>query len=65
MFELWAKRKDTGQYEFICGYEDDEKYKHNSLLDMLNTGDYDEAIIMQDKHYVLMKIYEKSKVLKK
>jgi hypothetical protein len=65
MFEVWAKRKDTGQYEFICSYKDDEKYKHNSMLDMLNNGEYDEAIILRDKFYVMMKIYEKGKVLKK
>ena len=63
MFEMWAKRKDTGKYEFICGYED--KNKNQSMLDMLNNGEYDEAIILQDKNYVLMKIYEKVKVLKK
>lgn len=65
MFEMWAKRKDTGKYEFICGYDDSEKYKHSSMLDMLNNGEYDEAIILQDKNYVMMKIYEKGKVLRK
>ena len=63
MFEVWAKRKDTGNYEFICGYED--KNKNQSMLDMLNNGEYEEAIILKDKNYVLMKIYEKGKVLKK
>lgn len=65
MFEVWAKRKDTGQYEFICSYQDYENEKHYSMLDMLDNGEYDEAIILRDKFYVLMKIYEKSKVLKK
>lgn len=65
MFEVWAKRKDTGQYEFICSYQDYENQKHNSMLDELDTGEYDEAIILRDKFYVMMKIYEKSKVLKK
>jgi len=65
MFEVWAKRKDTEQYEFICGYDDIEKDKNYSMLDMLNNSEYEEAIILQDKNYVMMKIYEKSKVLKK
>ncbi len=65
MFEVWAKRKDTGQYEFICSYQDYENEKHYSMLDMLDNGEYEEAIIMEDKHYVLMKIYEKGKVLRK
>lgn len=65
MFEVWAKRKDTGQYEFICSYQDYENEKHYSMLDMLDNGEYDEAIILRDKHYVLMKIYEKGKVLRK
>ena len=65
MFELWAKRKDTGQYEFICSYQDYENEKHYSMLDMLDNGEYDEAIILRDKFYVLMKIYEKGKVLRK
>ena len=65
MFELWAKRKDTGQYEFICSYQDYENEKHNSMLDELDNGEYDEAIILRDKFYVMMKIYEKGKVLKK
>ena len=65
MFEVWAKRKDTGQYEFICSYQDYENQKHDSMLDMLDTGEYEEAIILRDKFYVLMKIYEKGKVLRK
>lgn len=65
MFEVWAKRKDTGQYELICSYQDYENEKHYSMLDMLDTGEYDEAIILRDKFYVLMKIYEKGKVLRK
>lgn len=65
MFELWAKRKDTGQYELICSYQDYENQKHNSMLDELDTGEYDEAIILRDKFYVMMKIYEKGKVLRK
>ena len=65
MFEVWAKRKDKGQYEFICSYQDYENQKHYSMLDMLDNGEYDEAIILRDKFYVLMKIYEKGKVLKK
>ena len=65
MFEVWAKRKDTGQYEFICSYQDYENEKHYSMLDMLDNGEYDEAIILRDKFYVLMKIYEKGKVLRK
>jgi hypothetical protein len=65
MFEVWAKRKDTGQYEFICSYQDYEIQKHDSMLDMLDNGEYDEAIILRDKFYVLMKIYEKGKVLRK
>ena len=65
MFEVWAKRKDTEQYEFIYSYQDFENQKHNYMLDMLDTGEYDEAIILRDKFYVMMKIYEKSKVLKK
>lgn len=65
MFELWAKRKDTGQYEFICSYQDYENERHNSMLDELDNGEYDEAIILRDKFYVMMKIYEKGKVLRK
>lgn len=65
MFEVWAKRKDTGKYEFICSYQDYENEKHNSMLDELDNGEYDEAIILRDKFYVMMKIYEKGKVLKK
>jgi hypothetical protein len=65
MFEVWAKRKDTGQYEFICSYQDYENEKHYSMLDMLDNGEYEEAIILRDKFYVLMKIYEKGKVLRK
>ena len=65
MFEVWAKRKDTGQYEFICSYQDYENEKHYSMLDMLDNGEYDEAIILRDKFYVLMKIYEKGKVLRR
>ena len=63
MFEVWAKRKDTGQYEFIDGYEDGNR--NQFMLDMLNNGEYDEAIVLKDKSYILMKIYEKGKVLKK
>lgn len=65
MFEVWAKRKDNGKYEFICSYNDDEEYKHDSILDLLNNNEYEEAIILRDKNYVLMKIYEKGKVLRK
>jgi hypothetical protein len=65
MFEVWAKRKDTGEYEFICSYQDYENKKHYSMLDMLDNGEYEEAIILRDKFYVMMKIYEKGKVLKK
>lgn len=65
MFEVWAKRKYTGQYEFICSYQDYENEKHNSMLDELDNGEYDEAIILRDKFYVMMKIYEKGKVLRK
>ena len=65
MLELWAKRKDTGQYELICSYQDYENEKHNCMLDELDNGEYDEAIILRDKFYVMMKIYEKGKVLRK
>ena len=50
MFEVWAKRKDTGKYEFICSYQDYEKEKHNYMLDMLDNGEYEEAIILRDKN---------------
>ncbi len=65
MFEVWAKRKDTQNYELVCRYGDNENSKNFSMLDRLNNGEYEEAIILQDKQYVLMKIYEKGKVLKK
>ena len=65
MFEVWAKRKDDGKYEFICRYDDSESKRNYTVLDMLNNGEYEEAIILQDKNYVLMKIYEKGKVLRK
>ena len=48
MFEVWAKRKDTGKYELICSYQDYENQKHNSMLDELDNGEYDEAIILRD-----------------
>ena len=63
MFEMWAKRKESDKYEYVMSFED--KNAVFSMLDMLNTGEYDEAIIIQDKHYVMMKIYEKGKVLRK
>lgn len=63
MFEMWAKRKESDKYEYVMSFED--KNAIFSMLDMLDNGDYEEAIIMQDKHYVLMKIYEKGKVLRK
>jgi hypothetical protein len=63
MFEMWAKRKESDKYEYITRFEDGNSIY--SMLDVLDNGEFDEAIIMQDKHYVLMKIYEKGKVLKK
>ena len=65
MFEVWGKRRDTNKYEYICGYDDLERGKSYSILDLLDAEVYEEAIILQDKNYVLMKIYEKGKVLKK
>ena len=65
MFEVWGKRRDTGQYEFICGYDDLEKNRNYSTLDLLDASVYEEAIILQNKQCVMMKIYEKQKVLKK
>ena len=65
MFEVWGKRKDTGKYEYICGYEDFERDKSYSMLDLIDSSIYEEAIILKDKNYYMMKIYEKSKVLKK
>lgn len=65
MFEVWAKRKGSSEYEYICGYEDYEKDRNYSVLDILDTGEYEEAIILKDKNYVMMKIYEKGKVLRK
>ena len=65
MFELWAKRVGASDYEFVCSYQDYENQKHYSMLDMLDNGEYDEAIILRDKFYVLMKIYKKGKVLRK
>ena len=63
MFEMWAKRKESDKYEYVMSFE--EKKSIFSMLEMLDNGEYEEAIIMQDKNYVLMKIYEKGKVLKK
>ena len=63
MFEMWAKRKESDKYEYVMSFED--KKSIYSMLDMLDNGEYNEAIILQDKHYVLMKIYDKGKVLKK
>ena len=65
MFEVWAKRRDTGKYEFICEYDELEKEKKYSILDLIDSEVYEEAIILQDKNYVMMKIYEKGKVLRK
>lgn len=61
MFEVWARRVNSDRYEFICSYKDYENKHHYSMLDMLDTGEYDEAIILRDKMYVLMKIYNKDK----
>ena len=63
MFEMWAKRKESDKYEYVMSFE--EKKSIFSMLEMLDNGEYEEAIIMQDKNYVLMKIYEKGKVLRK
>lgn len=63
MFEMWAKRKESEKYEYIMSFED--RNAIFSMLDVLDNGEFDEAIIMQDKHYVMMKIYEKRKVLRK
>lgn len=63
MFEVWAKRKASDKYEYVMSFEDGKSVY--SMLDVLDNGEFDEAIIMQDKHYVLMKIYEKEKVLRK
>lgn len=63
MFEVWAKRKESDKFEFICSYED--KNKNYYMLDILDTGEYDEAIILRDKGCIMMKIYDKGKVLKK
>ena len=63
MFEMWAKRKDSDKYEFIMSFED--RNAIFSMLDILDNGEYTEAIIMEQKHYVMMKIYDKGKVLKK
>ena len=63
MFEMWDKRKESDRYEYVMSFED--RNSIYSMLDVLDNGEFDEAIIMQDKHYVLMKIYEKGKVLRK
>ena len=63
MFEMWAKRKESDKYEYVMSFE--EKKSIFSMLEMLDNGEYEEAIIMQDKNYVMMKIYEKGKVLRK
>lgn len=63
MFEVWAKRKESDKYEYIMSFEDGNSVY--SMLDVLDNGEFDEAIILQDKHYVLMKIYDKGKVLRK
>ena len=60
---MWAKRKESDKYEYVMSFED--RNAIFSMLDVLDNGEFEEAIIMQDKHYVLMKIYEKGKVLKK
>lgn len=63
MFEMWAKRKENEKYEYVMSFED--KNAIFSMLDVLDDGEFEEAIIMEDKHYVMMKIYEKGKVLRK
>jgi hypothetical protein len=63
MFEMWAKRKNSDRFEYIMSFEN--RNAIYSMFDVLNNGEFEEAIIMQDKHYVMMKIYEKGKVLKK
>ena len=61
MFEVWAKRIGASDYEFVCSYQDYENQKHYSMLDMLDNGEYQEAIILRDHMYVLMKIYNTEK----
>lgn len=63
MFEMWAKRKNSDRFEYVMSFED--KNAIFSMLDVLDNGEFEEAIIMEDKHYVMMKIYEKGKVLRK
>lgn len=63
MFEMWAKRKESDKFEYVMSFE--EKKSIFSMLEMLDNGEYDEAIILRDKFYVMMKIYEKGKVLRK
>jgi hypothetical protein len=60
---MWAKRKESDKYEYVMSFED--KNAIFSMLDVLDNGEFEEAIIMEDKHYVMMKIYEKEKVLRK
>lgn len=63
MFEMWAKRKESDKYEYVMSFED--KNAIFSMFDVLDNGEFEEAIIMEDKHYVMMKIYEKGKVLRR
>ena len=46
MFEMWAKRKESDKYEYIMSFEDGNSVY--SMLDVLDNGEFDEAIIMQD-----------------
>lgn len=63
MFEVWAKRKEEPKWEFVTNFENVNSSA--SMLDALDTEGYDEAIVLYDNKYIMIKVYEKGKVLRK
>lgn len=65
-YELWARRRENKDYEFIQSFQD--KNKSFSLIDSLDSSLYCEAIIlltdwMKESKCVMYKEFTKGKVL--
>lgn len=63
MFEVWGKREGQPNWEFVTSFENVNSSA--SKLDALDNEGYNEAIVLCDNKYVMIKVYEKGKVLRR
>lgn len=60
MFELWARRITTRNYEYITSF-DDEKQKFY-MMDQLDKSVYYEAMIIRNQECAMYREFESPKV---